>query len=56
MIYVGLIIDRHSFIKEMILGFLGTAFPVLEEELPAILEYELFGILLAYLQNRHAIG
>jgi hypothetical protein len=35
-----------SFIKGIILGFSGTAFPVLEQ-LPAIFEYDLFGRLLA---------
>jgi hypothetical protein len=46
---------RISFIKETILGFSGTAFPVLEES-PADFECKSIDILLAYLQNRQAIG
>jgi hypothetical protein len=39
-----LIGTKISFIKEIILGFSGTAFPVPEYS-PVILEYELFGVL-----------
>jgi hypothetical protein len=39
---IEMIETRIAFIKEMVLGFWGTAFPVLKES-PVIFEYELFG-------------